>query len=132
MHVMKKGVQNQASAEVHRTSDLSLFPCWQRFQGHPNLPVFYRRVLFASPCGRSVHALLSLVGDQCRVSITLEEQNQKPLLIVTKGAEGIGSLARGMNWAEWVVSDYEALCELSKRSRKGSKRVSTRNIPEAA
>ena len=115
------------------SDSLALFPCWQRVQQHPKLPVFHKRVLFASPeLARTVIAVLSLVGDQSRLTVTLEEPENKPLVIVAKGCEGVSSLSRAMIWAEWVISDYEAMQQPAKRSKRGSVRVSTRNIPEAA
>ena len=115
---------------VSQNSDTSLFPVWQRCQLYKNLPVFFRRVLFAGPGNRSVHGVLSLVGDQARLSITYEEPGQNPVLIQGKGSEGVGSLARAMQWAEWVISDYEALCEggVRKLSRKGSRVSSVREV----
>lgn len=107
---------------------LSLFPCWQRHQEHPKLPVFHKRLLFASESGRNVEAVLSLVGDQGRITLTLTEKDQHPLVIVSKGSEGLSSLARAMNWAEWVISDFEATQEAPKRSKRGSRRVSVHQI----
>ena len=109
-------------------SDLALFPCWQRVQEHPRLPVFHKRVLFASDSGRNVEAVLSLVGDQSRITVTLTEPDIKPLVIVSKGSEGIGSLARAMQWAEWVISDFEATQEAPKRGKRGARKGCVRHI----
>ena len=115
------------------SDSLELFSCWKRVQQHPHLPVFHKRVLFASPdLARTVIAVLSLVGDQSRLTVTLEEPDNKPLVIVTKGSEGVSSLARATTWAEWVISDYEAMQQPAKRSKRGSVKVSTRKISEAA
>lgn len=113
-------------------SEISLFPCWQRVQEHPRLPVFYKRVLFASESGRNVEAVLSLVGDQARITVTLSEKDVKPLVIVSKGSEGVSSLARAMTWAEWVISDYEATQEPVKRSKRGARKVSVHQITREA
>lgn len=111
------------------SGELTLFPCWKRVQEHPKLPVFHKRVLFCSPeSARSVEAVLSLVGDQSRLTITLAEPDFHPLVVVTKGAEGISSLARAMTWAEWVISDFEAAQESPKRSKRGSRKGSVRHI----
>ena len=60
--------------------------------------------------------------------MTIEENGCKPLVVVSRGADGISSLARAMTWAEWGISDFEGQQDSPKRARRGSRRVSVHKI----
>lgn len=103
-------------------NDIALFPVWQKVQDHPKLPIFYRRALWVGPSSsRAVVACLSLVSDQARLVLRIEEPGCPVLPVLSKPADGISSLSRAIQWAEWVISDFEAGSAPRKRSRKSPK-----------
>lgn len=111
---------------------LDLFPCWKECQLHPRLPVFYTRVLFASESERNVDAVLSLIGNEARVTIRVIEGSERPLVVLSKSCDGCSSLRRAMTWAEWVISDFESVGEPRKRSPRKARSPILTQIEGAA
>ena len=105
-------------------NDLLLFPCWKKIAVGRNIPVYQRVVWLNSEMGRSLVAFLSLVGTQARLTVRWEECGAMVCPIVSNSADGISSLSRAFQWAEWQISDLDSEVEPRKRSKKASKSAS--------
>lgn len=101
-------------------SDPLLFPDWNRTQEHPKLPAFHERVLWVSG-KRRLRAFLTLSLDLARIVIRMDEDGQPFMVCLTKGAEGISSLARAQVWADWVIADFFATQPRQRAPRLSSK-----------
>jgi len=88
-------------------SEPLLFPDWKRTQDHPKLPAFHERILWISG-NRRLRAVLTLSLDSARVVLRVDEDDKPFFVALSKGAEGISSLARAQVWADWVIADFMA------------------------
>lgn len=94
-----------------------LFPVWQLWAGSV-VPVHRRIVWQSDESTRQFVAYLGIVRGKATLTIRAEEDD---LMVVSVGrweADGLGSLARSMTWAEWVISDVLSE-QTPRRSRKG-------------
>ena len=83
----------------------SLFPVWKRWAGCVVGEV-WTRALWVGSDGRQLVGYLSLLNGQAKFSARWEENGVFVMDIIGPfHAEGIGSLARAVQWAEWLVSD---------------------------
>lgn len=104
-------------------ADCALFPVWQRWSGCV-FPV-YRRVIYQVPdTDRQVVGYLSLSGDVAHLTLRWDERDQLVAVVWSGRAEGIGSLPRAIQWAEWVCADRVSGGPPRRRARGGAKRAS--------
>ncbi len=104
------------------SGEILLFPCWKRVQEAKKLPAFFTRLLWVSDVqDRRLVAYLSLVTDQARLVVRWEENGVMVAPVLSKPADGISTLGRAMQWAEWIISDLEASAQPRKRGRAASK-----------
>jgi hypothetical protein len=99
----------------------SLFPLWQFVKPFPT-GVLHRLVIWQSPASpRQLVVYLGFLAIQSTCTVNWEEDGIFVLNVGTFQANGISSWARAKQWAEWIISDVEALSQ-PKRARRGVKR----------
>lgn len=111
------------------TTESLLFPVWKTVKSARSLPPYYTRLLWLSDkSNRSLVAYLTNSLDKATLVIVWEESGERVVPVFEKETEGVSTLGRAMQWAEWIISDFEAD---SRPRRRASKKAQTGKLERA-
>lgn len=87
-------------------SSPALFPVWQEWAGC-TVGRSFKRVLVSRSDSEQLVALLTILHDRAQVLLRWEARDGTMVCPISEPyrADGVTSVPRAMQWAEWVLSD---------------------------